>query len=66
MRVELSDVKSVGIGSSRDWTASTKDSLVVNAKLGLPLLVMSEVVDNLVRIPTVAVSRLHSGTTTSC
>jgi len=66
MRVELSDVQTVGIGSSRDRASCTKDSLVVNAKLGLPLLVMSEVVDNLVRIPTVAVTRLHSGTTASC
>jgi hypothetical protein len=66
MRVELGDVQAVGIGSSRNRASCTKDSLVVNAKLGLPLLVMSEVVDNLVRIPTVAVARLHSGTTASC
>ena len=66
MRVELSDVQAVGTGTSRNWASCTKYSLVVNAKLGLPLLVMSEVVDNLVRIPTVAVTRLHSGTTASC
>jgi hypothetical protein len=66
MRVELSDVQAIGTGTSWNRASCTKDSLVVNAKLGLPLLVMSEVVDNLVRIPTVAVARLHSGTTASC
>lgn len=64
MRVELCNVESVPVRSTGKRTTSAKDSLVVNAKLGLSLMVLSEVVNNLVRIPTVAVTRLHSGATT--
>jgi hypothetical protein len=61
VRVKFCNVQTV---PAWDRTTGTKDSLIVDAKLGLPLMVLSEVVNNLVRIPTVAVTRLHSGSTT--
>jgi len=66
MRVKFCNIQTVSAWSVRNRTSCTKDGLIVNAKLGLPLMVLSEVVNNLVRIPTVAVSRLHSGSTTCC
>ena len=59
--IKLGNVQAMLIGWSTRVlnTSSVEYRLIVDAKLGLPLLILSEVCNDLIRIPPIRMSALH-------